>query len=295
LAEERYLVGLVGAAIATSHSPALHEREADHQGLRYLYQIIELDHVAAGAEAVGMVLAAARRLDFRGLNVTHPFKRSVLHYVDELSAEAAAVGAVNTVVFDGGRAVGHNTDVVGFEQSFVRGLPGAATGSVVVIGAGGAGAAVTIAMLELGAGRVVVVDPDVDSARRLVRSACARFGADRAAVGLPEEVPDEISVADGLINASPVGMTGYPGCPINPDFLHARTWVADIVYRPLETQLLTEARRRTCRTLDGGGMLVFQAAGAFELFTGLRPDADRMLDHLAALVRSNGDARAVHA
>lgn len=292
--DERYLVGLIGVGIATSLSPALHEREADHLGLRYLYQVIDLDHLAAGAKAVGSVLGAARRLGFRGLNVTHPFKRSVVRHLDELSPEAAAVDAVNTIVFEGDRTIGHNTDVLGFEQSFVRGLPGAATRSVVVLGAGGAGAAVTTAMLELGAGRVVVVDPEAGRARRLVGAVCDRFGADRAAVGVPDGMSEHLGHADGLINASPVGMTGHAGCPIDSDLLQRHTWVADIVYRPLETELLAEARSRGCRRLDGGGMVVFQAAGAFKLFTGHKPNPDRMLEHFARLVRTNDAARTAH-
>src|SRR5438105_7288914 len=189
---ERYLVGLVGAGIATSVSPALHEREADHLGLRYLYQLVDLDHLAVDADVVRSVLAGARRLGFRGLNVTHPCKRLVVPYLDELSPEAAAVGAVNTIVFDRGRAVGHNTDVFGFEQSFFRGLPGAGTEYVVILGAGGAGAAVATAMLDLGSDRVVIVDPDADRARVLWTSVRDRFGADRAAVGPPDGMAEQL-------------------------------------------------------------------------------------------------------
>jgi shikimate dehydrogenase len=281
--EERYLVGLVGAGIQGSLSPALHEREADRLGLRYVYQLVDLDHLASGPAALESVLDAARRLGFRGLNVTHPCKRAVLPFLDDLSAEAAAVGAVNTIVFDGGRAIGHNTDIFGFERSFRRGLAGAATGLVVQLGAGGAGAAVATAMLQLGAARVVVVDPDTDRARCLVESAGARFGRERVALGLPGQVGEHLGRAHGLINASPIGMTGHPGAPIDPRLLPPHLWVADIVYRPLETRLLAEARRRGCRTLDGGGMAVFQAVRAFEVFTGRAPDADRMLAHLGEL------------
>lgn len=283
-ADERYLAGLVGTGIATSLSPALHEREADHLGLRYVYQVIGLDDAAA----VGSVLAAARRLGFRGLNVTHPFKRSVLAYLDELAPEVAAVGAVNTAVFEADRAVGYNTDVFGFAQSFVRGLPDAAIESVTVLGAGGAGAAVTTAMLELGASRVVIVDPDADRASGLAGSVRDRFGVDRVVVGTPEGLPHHLAHADGLINASPVGMVGYPGIPIDPELLEPHMWVADVVYRPSETRLLAEARSRNCRVLDGGAMRVFQAATAFELFTGHKPNPERMLDHLLSLVGRSG-------
>src|SRR5215471_13995185 len=206
LEEDRHLVGLIGAGIATSLSPALHEREADHHGLRYLYQLIDLDHLGLGPDAVGPLLAGARRLGFRGLNVTHPCKQAVLPHLDELSAEAEAARAVNTIVFEDGRAVGHNTDTVGFERSFRRGLADAATGRVVLLGAGGAGAAVATALLRLGAAQVLVVDPDAGRAGCLVASAGARFGRDRLALGSPDRLAEHLRHADGLVNASPVGM-----------------------------------------------------------------------------------------
>jgi len=283
LEDDRHLVGLIGAGIATSLSPALHEREADHHGLRYLYQLIDLDHLGLGPDAIGSLLAGARRLGFRGLNVTHPCKQVVLPHLDELSAEAEAARAVNTIVFEDGRAIGHNTDTVGFERSFRRGLADAATGRVVLLGAGGAGAAVATALLRLGAAEVVVVDPDADRAGCLVASAGARLGSDRLTVGSPDRLAEHLRDADGLVNASPVGMTGHPGTPVDPVLLPSRAWVADIVYRPLRTGLLAAARGRGCRTLDGGGMVVFQAAGAFEIFTGRAPDADRMLAHFEEL------------
>lgn len=276
-------MGLIGAGIATSLSPALHEREADHHGLRYLYQLIDLDHLGLGSDAVASLLADARRLGFRGLNVTHPCKQAVLAHLDDLSAEADAAGAVNTVLFEDGRAIGHNTDTSGFERSFRRGLAGAATGRVVLLGAGGAGAAVAMALLRLGAGEVVVVDPDAGRAGCLVAAAAARFGRDRIAFVHPDRLGEHLRDADGLVNASPVGMTGHPGTPVDPALLPPSLWVADIVYRPLQTSLLAAARRRGCRTLDGGGMVVFQAAGAFEIFTGRVPDADRMLAHFGEL------------
>jgi quinate/shikimate dehydrogenase (NAD+) len=284
-AEARYLVGLVGAGIGASLSPALHEREAEQHGLRYLYQLIDTDRLGLGADGVGALLGQARRLGYRGLNVTHPCKQEVVRHLDDLSPEAAAVDAVNTVVFEGGRAVGHNTDGVGFRQSFARRLPDVAIDGVVVLGAGGAGAAVASAVLDLGAGRVSLVDPDHARAVRLTGALRARFGPARAACAEVRDLPGTLSAADGLINASPVGMTGHPGIPLPVELLRPELWVADVVYRPLRTELLRRAHGAGCRTLDGGGMLVFQAAAAFRIFTGREPDADRMFRHLASLTR----------
>lgn len=275
-----YLIGLVGTGIGPSLSPALHEREASRLGLPYVYRLIE---VAEAGEA-GEMVRAARRLGFDGLNITHPCKQAVLPHLDELSADAATLGAVNTVVFDGGRAVGHNTDWTGFAESFTRGLPGAPTGRVTLLGAGGAGAAVGHALLTLGTGELTVVDADPERARTLAGELAARFGAERARPAATGDLAELLPDADGLVHATPTGMAGHPGLPLPAGLLRPDLWVADIVYRPLETELLRRARALGCRTLDGGGMVVFQAAHAFHLFTGREPDTGRMLAHLTDLV-----------
>jgi shikimate dehydrogenase len=281
---ERYLLGLVGAGIRASLSPALHEREADELGLRCVYQTIDLAERGLGAQAVGDVLAAARTVGFAGLNVTHPCKQVVLEHLDALSPEAAALGAVNTVVFEDDRTIGHNTDCGGFAEAFARGLPGADVERVVLLGAGGAGAAVGHAALGLGAGRLTVVDVDGARAAALARSLGRRFAPERVDCATTQALPGLLARADGLIHATPTGMAAHPGAPLPLELLHPDLWVADIVYRPLETELLRGAREAGCRTLDGGGMAVFQAAEAFELFTGVEPDRERMLRHFATLV-----------
>jgi shikimate dehydrogenase len=278
-----YLVGLVGTGIGPSLTPPLHEREADELGLRYLYRRFDLDALGLPPEAVGDLLAAARLAGFDGLNVTHPCKQLVLPHLDELSPDAEALGAVNTVVLRDGRAVGHNTDWSGFARAFDRGLPDAPVDRVVLLGAGGAGSAVAHALLTLGTGRLTVLDVDGDRARALARSLAARFG-DRVAGDDLDRLGAVLAGADGLVHATPTGMAAHPGLPLDAGLLRADLWVADIVYRPLETALVTTARARGCRVLDGGGMAVFQAVDAFRLFTGVEPDADRMTAHFAELV-----------
>ncbi|MGH3378782.1 MAG: shikimate dehydrogenase [Actinoallomurus sp.] len=279
-----YLVGLIGAGVGPSLSPALHEREADHHGLRYVYRTIDIDDLGLAAGAAGDLVGTARRFGYTGLNITHPCKQTVIEHLDELAPEAATLGAVNTVTFDGDRAIGHNTDGTGFARSFARGLPGAPARRIVQLGAGGAGAAVAHALLTLGADRVTVVDEDEARATSLAVDLARRFGAERAHAGTAEDVPGLFAAADGLVNATPVGMAAHPGLPVPAGLLRPHLWVADVVYRPLETELLLQARKLGCRTLDGGGMVVFQAAEAFRLFTGVEPDAERMLAHLADLV-----------
>lgn len=287
-----YLVGLVGTGIGPSLSPALHEREADELGLRYVYRRLDLDVLGLPATAIGDVLAAARLTGFDGLNVTHPAKQLVAGHLDELSPEAAALGAVNTVVLRDGLAVGHNTDASGFARGFRLGLPGAELGHVALLGAGGAGAAVAHALLTLGAGRVTVFDNAAGRAQLLARSLCDRFGPARASAGQTEtDLHDTLRRADGLAHATPTGMREHPGLPVPRESLHARLWVADVVYRPLETELVTTARELGCRVLDGGRMAVFQAADALRLFTGREPDPERMLRHFDVLVRATGPER----
>ncbi|KFX30039.1 shikimate dehydrogenase [Ralstonia solanacearum] len=275
------LAGLIGAGIQRSLSPAMHQQEGDAQGLRYVYQIIDLEALGLTPDALPELLTAAERFGFAGLNITHPCKQRVLQYLDDLSDDARALGAVNTVVFQGGRRIGHNTDWWGFAESFKRGLPDAPMGQVVQLGAGGAGAAVAHAVLTLGAQSLTLFDVDPERARQLAASLCGRFGPGRAQAGT--DLAAAMAAADGLVHATPTGMAGHPGLPLPPDLLQSRHWVAEIVYFPLETELLRHARALGCRTLDGGGMAVFQAVGAFELFTGIAPNAHRMLAHFAAL------------
>jgi shikimate dehydrogenase len=283
VAKDSYLVGLVGSGIGPSLSPALHEREADRQGLRYLYRLIDIDDLGVAPEAVGDLVRAARDLGFDGLNITHPCKQLVIEHLDGLAPQAAALGAVNTVVFEDGRAIGHNTDVTGFAASFARGLPDAPLENVVQLGAGGAGAAVAHAMLTLGAERITVVDAMPDRATDLAAGLNRHVGAGRAAAVTPDALPGLLGRADGVVHATPTGMAAHPGLPLAAELLRPELWVAEVVYRPLETELLRAARAVGCATLDGGGMAVFQAADAFRLFTGREPDASRMLADIAEL------------
>lgn len=268
------LCGLIGAAIQASRSPALHEREAEELGLRCVYKLIDLDVLGVGVEALPMLLEAAKRTGFDGLNVTHPCKQAILPLLDDLSPDARALNAVNTVVMRGGRATGHNTDWSGFAEAFRRWLPQARLERVVQLGAGGGGAAVAHAARKLGVRELTIFDIDHARAVRLAARVKARAGTDLAAA---------MAAADGLIHCTPTGMAKLPGLPLDPALLQPRHWVADIVYFPLETQLLRVAREKGCRTLDGGGMAVFQAAGAFRLFTGVEPDAERMLRHFLSM------------
>lgn len=275
------LAGLIGSGIQASRTPAMHEREGAEQGLRLIYRLVDLDVLRLGPEALGELLTAAERMGFSGLNITYPCKQAVVPLLDQLSPDARALGAVNTVVLKDGQRIGHNTDCSGFAESFRRGLPDVRRDRVVQLGAGGAGSAVAHALLAEGVGRLAIADTDASRAEALAADLAARFGAGRAvALG---DLAAEVAAADGLVNCTPVGMAKLPGTPLPVALLRPALWVAEIVYFPLETELLRAARAIGCRTLDGGGMAVFQAVGAFRLFTGLEPDAARMQRHFAAM------------
>jgi shikimate dehydrogenase len=275
------LAGLVGRGIQGSRSPSLHMQEAAAQGVTLKYVLFDLDAHPWQSATLAQAIDGAESGGFAGVNVTYPFKQAVIGLLHELSPDAERLGAVNTVVFKAGRRIGHNTDWAGFAESFRRGLPGAPRRQVVQVGAGGAGAAVAYALLEEGVERLVLIDTDRPRAEAVAASLQALFGPERAVAG--RDLAAAVAGACGIVNATPVGMTKHPGAPVPAALLRPDLWVADVVYVPLETELLAAARAVGCRTLDGGGMTVFQAADAFRLFTGLEPDPERMR---AAFLRS---------
>jgi len=281
-----YLVGLVGTGVAPSLTPPLHMAEARALGIDYVYRTIDLTTLGLVPDQLPDILTWARRLGFDALNITHPCKRLVIEYLDHVDPVAAALGAVNTVLFTDDGLVGHNTDTTGFETALRTGLPDAALDRVVLLGAGGAGTAVGDALMRRGVRLLTVVDVDAHRAAEVAADLGARHGVDVRA-SRPADLPRLLADADGVVHCTPTGMHDHPGLPFSPALLRADLWVADIVYRPLETQLLHAARAAGCRTLDGGRMAVFQAADAFALITGIRPDADRMIDRFHRLVAAD--------
>ncbi len=281
-APDKLLVGLIGAGIQRSLTPALHEAEAQAQGLRLHYQLIDLDTTGQGVETLPALLAAVRTIGFAGLNITYPCKQAVIPLLDALSDEAAAMGAVNTVVHRDGKLVGHNTDGSGWRWGFERALPDADLSRVVLLGAGGAGSAIAHAALRMGVQQLVLVDSDTARASALAERLNALYPGRRAS--FTPDVAAALAGASGLVHATPTGMDKLPGMPLAAALLRPDLWVSEIVYFPLETELLHAARALGCRISDGGGMAVGQAVGAFTHFTGLQPDAARMDAHFRRLV-----------
>ncbi len=272
-----FKAGLIGAGIEASLTPSMHMTEGAAQGLPYEYELIDMNILGATTQDLPQLLSDAEARGLSGLNITHPCKQAIISSIDTLSDEARSLGAVNTVLLKGGKRHGHNTDWWGFAESFRRGFPDADRRSAVQLGAGGAGVATAYAALSLGIRQLTVFDREQERAVALAEGMREHFPDADILAG--SDLSLSMGHSAGLIHATPTGMAKYPGLPLPADLLEPRHWVAEIVYFPLETALLQQARQIGCRTLDGGGMAVFQAVGAFRLFTGLEPDADRMLKH----------------
>ena len=279
---EKLLVGLIGSGIQKSLTPAMQEAEAQALGLRLHYQLIDLDRSPQGADALPALISAARTMGFAGLNITYPCKQAVIPLLDELSDEAQAMGAVNTVVFKDGRATGHNTDGSGWRWGLERQLPGADLRKAVLLGAGGAGSAIAHAALRMGVQQLVLVDSDTARAGELAERLNALYAGRRAS--FTPDAAAALQGATGLIHATPTGMDKLPGLPLAGELLRPDLWVSEIVYFPLQTALVKTATALGCRVSNGAGMAVGQAVGAFRHFTGHEPDAARMQAHMQALL-----------
>lgn len=285
---ERLLLGLLGANIRHSLAPALHEDAATAAGMVGHYHLMDVD--GPRPRVLPELFAAIRTAGFAGVNVTYPFKEAVIPLLDDVAPEAAEIGAVNTVVFDpAGRSTGHNTDRSGFRAAFlaafgadaVRGRP------MLQLGAGGAGRAVAFALRDLGVSTVLLYDRDVQRARNLG----ADLGGNCEVLDAPEPAA---ATAAGIVNATPIGMTGHDGLPMTPDVVQPHHVVADVIYTPLETEFVRAAKTKGARTMGGAGMCIHQAVRAFELFTGRTPDLVRMERAFLAAAAKRDMSTTVH-
>ena len=287
------LVGLIGHGVGPSLTPPMHELEGARHGLRYIYRSINFTAAGQDEELLRDLIRNARNFGFDGLNLTYPVKQTAVSLLDDMSPSARMVGAVNTVRWQGDRLIGYNTDVSGFRASLIDALGSAPHGRTVLLGAGGAGSAVSHAIAMQGVERLTIVDVDLHRAQTLAEDIAAthKQSVDAAT---PEMLNELLSRADGLINATPMGMEHHPGSPVEAELLRPGMWVYDIVYRPVETALLVAAEDRGCRTISGLGMAMHQAADAFEIFTGEAADRLAMLADLRSLVAAENESSPAH-
>ena len=258
------LAGVMGWPVKHSRSPLLHGYWLDHYGVDGAYV-----PMAVAPERLEIALRALPALGFRGVNLTVPLKEQALALVDEADDTARRIGAVNTIIVDGERLLGRNTDAFGFSENLRQQAPQwrADAGPALVIGAGGAARAVVTALHDLGVAEVRVVNRTTTRAAALTH----QLG------GIPWVWEERALALDGVslvVNTTTLGMAGSAPLDLPLDHLPASAVVADIVYTPLVTPLLAAARARGCAIVDGLGMLIHQARPGFAAWFGVMPEAD---------------------
>jgi shikimate dehydrogenase len=289
----RMLLGLIGANIKGSMSPALFADAFAAANIDGYYHLIDADMLPG--RRLPQFFESIKALGFAGANITYPFKQEIIGLLDAVDPEAAQVGAINTIaIAPDGRATGYNFDRRGWRNSFAAtfGADSAKDATVVQIGAGGAGRAVAYALMDLDAATLILHDLDTARADALRSEISAYYGASRCQ--LARDLERDIAQADGVVNATQVGMSGFPGNPVSVAALKPQHWAADVIYTPMQTVFLKAAAAKGARTLNGAGMCVYQAAEAFRLFTGITPDTARLHRAFATAVAAR-DAAAVSA
>jgi shikimate dehydrogenase len=271
-------IGLIGYPLAHSISPVFQQAALDHLGLDARYELWETERDALAERVAGI-----RRPDCLGANVTVPYKEVVIALLDEIDSLAGRIGAVNTLVNRDGRLCGYNTDMTGFARALREegGFdPGGA--HVVLLGAGGAGRAATMALIQGRAASVTIADVLPERAERLVADLSGQGETVLRSVPATEHhLAPALAGCRLLVNCTPIGMRHSKeehDLPIPPQFIPPRALVFDIIYNPLETRLLAEAKRRGARILGGLAMLVYQGADSFQLWTGRQAPLDVMFE-----------------
>lgn len=259
---KRVLLGLIGFPIAHSATPATQEAAARAAGLEAHYHLIEV--AGAGREDLAVMLEGVRRLGFSGINVTFPYKEAVVPLLDALSDEAAAMGAVNTIVVEGGRLIGHNTDASGFATAYRRLGRKDGDAPVAIIGAGGVGKAIAFALAGCGVRRLRLYDVDRGKSEALAALVDAR-----AEVEIAGSAEAAVAGAAGIVNGTPLGMLPNRDMPLPASAIQASQWVADAVYHPLWTPLLKAAQKAGATVMTGRELAIHQAVDAFRLFAGV--------------------------
>jgi shikimate dehydrogenase len=268
------LVGLFGHPVAHSKSPQMHNAAFAEMGLDYRYLAFDVL-----PERIGAAVEAIRALGLRGANVTIPHKVSVMPHLDEISEAAALIGAVNTIVNENGRLIGHNTDGIGYLTA-LREETGfdVADKQVLLLGAGGAARAVAAQMALAGAARLTIAARQAEKAAELAAHLAPHAATDSVTFdSLQGEKAETVGEYDLVVNTTPVGMHPHvDAVPLPTELLRAGQLVSDLIYNPRLTRFLLEAERRGCRVHGGLGMFVHQGAHAFSMWTGSAAPADVM-------------------
>ena len=266
------LLAVIGAPIGHSLSPIIQNAALHAAGLDYVYTALPVR-----ADALASAVRGLRDAGIAGFNVTIPFKTEIIPLLDALSEDARRIQAVNTVVIEDGRMVGHNTDVAGFLAGFAERGIALAGKNAVLIGAGGAARAALWGLLRSGVSSVVIGVRN--AAKGAALAADFTTDGDVRAVSFDDAAwIAACSDADIVVQTTPLGMTPHTEemPPVDAAMIKPSAVVYDLIYTPAETRFLREARARGCETINGETMLVAQGAEAFHLWTGKRPDVELM-------------------
>jgi len=272
---ETKVCALIGYPIEHSLSPCFQNAAFQHLGLNFVYVAFPVK-----ASELGDAIRGVRSLGFHGLNVTMPHKITVIKYLDELDDTAKKIGSVNTILNRNGRLIGYTTDGIGAVNALKYNGVELYRRKIVILGAGGASRAISFTLAEE-VGELVILNRTVWRAERLacdinsLISRSIRIGWG----GLTEEnLRVELKDADILINATPIGMMpNADETPVKRDFLHQDMTVFDLIYHPLETRLLKEAKNVGAKTISGLDMLIHQGAASFKIWTGIDPPVNVMM------------------
>lgn len=270
------VIGVIGEPVEHSCSPPMHNAVLDELKMNYVYVPFRVK-----ARNLQAALEGFKALNIAGINITIPHKQRAIPMLDGLSKEAKMIGAVNTLVFEDDRVIGHNTDARGFIEAMYEVVDEKIEGSAVVLGAGGAARAVVVGLVNAGFAPVTIANRTASKAVALAEQIRSQSDAKLLGIGLDDErLPDAIADAKVLVNATSAGMDLSLPLIIDADWLHQNLVVYDVIYTPPKTKLLTAARDRGLQTISGVGMLVHQGAIAFELWTGVSPPVETMKDAL---------------
>jgi len=274
------VVGLIGHPVEHSFSPIMHNAAFKDKGLNYIYVAFDvlpenLKYVIDGAKALGIV----------GFNVTIPHKIEIMKYLDEIDEDAQLIGAVNTIKIEDGKAIGYNTDGIGARKALEEEIGKVKGKNIVIYGAGGAARAVAFELAK--DNNIIIANRTVEKAEKLAKEIAEKlnkkFGEEVKFSGLDVD----LNGIDIIINATPIGM--YPNVDVEPivkaENMRGDMVVMDLIYNPLETVLLKEAKKVNAKTINGLGMLIYQGAVAFKIWTGVEPNIDVMKNAIISMIK----------
>jgi len=280
-------LGIFGWPISHTLSPLMHDTAIKGCGLDYSYTPFSVspENLSKGVEAI-------RTLDFKGINVTIPHKENIIPYLDRLDSEAKLIGAVNTVVSEDGALVGYNTDGAGFIESFKAEVGFSPRDKkVILFGAGGAAKGIATSLLSEGVSSLLIVNRSESKGLSLAYKLKTTFGVgvEVQAISLSELSDSQLKSADILINSTSVGMENSVGGLFDYDIISERQIVCDIVYRPILTPLLKAAQLKGSKTVGGLGMLIYQGALSFKLWTGVDMPVNVVRETLEMVLKEEVD------